>query len=283
MAVTIMPIEPLQYGLLLPAIVAAACGSLLWLRSKTPGAGRLLGAAGVGLGWLAAIFALGLAPFLPESAQAWHWLPALVILAMIAGRLPEAWPVRLISATILAGATAFALVPDWEDLGPHRLRLELLLGSVVFFTALLDRPIRMTGGRASALLLAAIAGATAAVLELGGTGMFAQMAAALAASLMGIAFAAHRPGVVAGFMPLVAVLLPGLLATGRFHTYSQVPLASYLLMSAAPLALALPFAPGWRRVLIQAGVVLILIGAAVGLAYHAEPINWKELFGEPRA
>jgi hypothetical protein len=243
----------------------------------------LLAAAGVGLGWLAAVFALGLAPFLPESAQAWHWLPALVILAMIAGRLPEAWPVRLISAIILAGATAFALVPDWEDLGPRRLHLQLLLGGGVFLLALLDRPIRATGARASAFLLAGIAAAAAAVLELGGTGMFAQMAGALAAALIGIAFVAHRPGVVGGFIPLVAVLLPGLVATGRFHTYSQVPLASYLLVSAAPLALALPFAPGWRRVIIQAGVVLVLIGAAVALAYHAEPIDWKDLFGEPRA
>jgi hypothetical protein len=278
-----MPTEPLKYGLLLPAIIAAACGSLLWMRSKTPGSGRLLAAAGVGLGWLAAIFALGLVPFLPESAQAWHWLPALVVLGMIAGRLPEAWPVRVIAAACLALATAFALVPDWEDLSPRRLQLQVLLGGGVFLLALLDRPIRATGGRASALLLAAIAGAAAAVLELGGTGMFAQMAGALAAALIGIAFVAHRPGVAAGFMPLVAVLLPGLLATGRFHTYSQVPLASCLLVSAAPLALALPFAPGWRRVFIQAGVILILIGAAVGLAYYAEPIDWKELFGEPRA
>jgi hypothetical protein len=272
-----MPIEPLKYGLLLPAVIAAACGLLLWLRAKTPGAGRLLAAAGVGLGWLAAVFALGLAPFLPESAQAWHWLPALVVLAIVAGRMPEAWPVRLISAAVLAAATAFALVPNWEDLAPHRLRLQLLLGGFVFLYALLDRPIRTTGERASALLLAAIAGAAGAVLELGGTGMFAQMAGALAAALAGIAFAAHRPGVVAGFMPLVAVLLPGLLATGRFHTYSEVPLASYLLVAAAPLALALPLPAGWRRLLIQAGVILVLIGVAVGLAYHAEPIDWKQL------
>jgi hypothetical protein len=277
MLMTNMPIEPLKYGLLLPAVIAAACGLLLWLRSKTPGSGRLLAAAGVGIGWLAAVFMLGLLPFLPDSAQAWHWLPALAVVAIIVARLPETWPVRVLGAATLATATAFALVPDWEDLAPRRLQLQLLLGVVVFLIALLDRPIRLTGGRVSALLLAVIAAAAGAVLELGGTGMFAQMAGALAAGLLGIAFVAHRPGVVAGFVPLVAVLLPGLLATGRFHTYSEVPLASYLLVAAAPLAFALPLPAGWRRVLIQSAVILVLIGAAVGLAYHAAPIDWQQL------
>src|SRR5262245_7299079 len=141
------PIEPLKYGLLLPAVIAAACGLLLWLRSKTPGSGRLLAAAGVGIGWLAATFMLGFVPFLPESAQAWHWLPALAVAAIIVGRLPETWPVRVFGAATLATATAFALVPEWEDLAPHRLRLQLLLGVVVFLLTLLDRPIRITGGR----------------------------------------------------------------------------------------------------------------------------------------
>jgi hypothetical protein len=275
-----MPIEPIKYGLLLPAVIALVCGLSLWLRSMTPPVGRLLAAAGVGLGWLVATFTLGLVPFLPESAQAWHWLPALVVAAIVAGRMPEAWPVRVICAALLAVATAYALVPDWEDLAPRRIQIQTLLGAAVFATALLDRPMRTTGGRASTILLALTAGAAAAVLELGGTGIFAQMAGALAAALLGISFAAHRPGVGAGFMPIVAVLVPGLLATGRFHTYSQVPLASYLLVALAPFAFALPIKAGWRRVLIQAAVVLVAIGIAVGLAYHAEPIDWQSLTGD---
>src|SRR5262245_18180457 len=101
-----MPRDLVNYGLLLPAVVAWVCGLSLWLGSMTPSVGGLLAAAGVGLGWLAAVFMLGLVPFLPESAQAWHWLPALVVAAIVAGRLPEAWPVRLVSAAILAAATA---------------------------------------------------------------------------------------------------------------------------------------------------------------------------------
>jgi hypothetical protein len=49
------------------------------------------------------------------------------------------------------------------------------------------------------------------------------------------------------------------------------------LVAAAPLALALPLPAGWRRVLIQAGVIVALISTAVGLAYHSEPIDWKQL------
>ena len=70
---------------------------------------------------------------------------------------------------------------------------------------------------------------------------------------------------------VVAVLVPGLLATGRFHTYSEVPLASYLLVAAAPFALALPLPAGWRRVLIAflaAMAGLYGLFAAIILAFH---------------
>ena len=113
-----MVAELLKYGVVLPAAIAAVCGLSLWVRSMTPGVGRLIAASGVGLGWLGGIFLLGLAPWLPETAQTWHWLPALAVLAIIAGRMPEAWPVRLIVAAGLGVVAAFALIPDWESIAP---------------------------------------------------------------------------------------------------------------------------------------------------------------------
>src|SRR6476659_9026176 len=138
--------ELLKYGVVLPAAIAAVCGLSLWVRSMTPGVGRLIAAAGVGLGWLGGIFLLGLAPWLPETAQAWHWLPALAVLAIIAGRMPEAWPIRLVVAAGLGAAAAFALIPDWESIAPHRRQLQIGLGAAVFALTLLDRPMRTTGG-----------------------------------------------------------------------------------------------------------------------------------------
>ena len=124
-----MVAELLKYGVLLPAAIAAVCGLSLWVRSMTPGVGRLIAAAGVGLGWLGGIFLLGLAPWLPESAQTWHWLPALAVLGIIAGRMPEVWPVRLLVAAGLGVVAGFTLIPDWESLAPHRRQLQVLLGA----------------------------------------------------------------------------------------------------------------------------------------------------------
>jgi len=269
--------ELLKYGVVLPAAIAAVCGLSLWVRSMTPGVGRLIAAAGVGLGWLAGIFLLGLAPWLPETAQAWHWLPALAVLAIIAGRMPEAWPIRLVVAAGLGAAAAFALIPDWESIAPHRRQLQIGLGAAVFALTLLDRPMRTTGGRFATILLAMIAGAAGAVLEISGNGTFAQMAGVLAAALIGMSFAAHRPGVVAGYLPLVALLLPSIVMTGYLNSSSQVPIASYVMVAAAPLALALPLPAGRKRMLVQGGVILLLLVAAVGLAYHAEPIDWQAM------
>jgi hypothetical protein len=137
--------------------------------------------------------------------------------------------------------------------------------------------MRTTGGRFATVLLAMIAGAAGAVLELGGTGIFAQMAGVLAAALVGISFAAHRPGVVAGYLPLVALLLPSIVMTGCLNSSSQVPITSYVMVATAPLMLALPLSAGRKRMLVEGGVILLLLVAAVGLAYHAEPVDWQAM------
>ena len=142
---------------------------------------------------------------------------------------------------------------------------------------LLDRPMRTTGGRFATMLLAMIAGAAGAVLELGGDrdlradgGRFGRGA--------GWDFvrgpSARR---VAGYLPLVALLLPGIVMTGCLNSSSEVPIASYVMVAAAPLALALPLAAGRKRMLVQGGLVLLLLVAAVALAYHAEPVDWQAM------
>ena len=234
-----MVAELLKYGVVLPAAIAAVCGLSLWVRSMTPGVGRLIAAAGVGLGWLGGIFLLGLVPFLPEAGHPWDWLPALAVLAIIGGRMPEVLPVRLMTAAVLAGITAYTLIPTTSELR-HRTQLQILLGPSPCFQALLDRPMKTTGGRFSTLLLASIAGAAGAVLEISGNGTFAQMAGAWRRRSSGFRSRPIGQGVVAGYLPLVALLLPSIVMTGWLNSSSQVPIASYVMVGLSPLILASP-------------------------------------------
>ena len=64
-----------------------------------------------------------------------------------------------------------------------------------------------------------------------------------AGSAIGISFAAHRPGVVAGYLPLVVAALAEHRDDGVADSSSQVPIASYVMVGLSPLILASPL-PG---------------------------------------
>jgi len=84
-----------------------------------------------------------------------------------------------------------------------------------------------------------------------------------------------------GIVPVVAVLLPGVMASGLFDTHSAVPRASYFLPALVVLVLdcaaLVPAGARLRFVLL----VLFMLAAAVGLAYWMEPIDWREMFAPP--
>src|SRR5947208_147231 len=68
-----------------------------------------------------------------------------------------------------------------------------------------------------------------------------------------------------------AVLLPGLLAAGRFYSFSDVPLSSYVLAAAAPLGLAIPELPGLRALPARVGALLRALAVLGLLAIPAVP------------
>lgn len=275
------PKEALGFGVLLPAVVAAVV--LLPLRLR-PGLGdrtaQLVSGLAIAVGFAAGYVGLGFAPLKPEDA--WNWLPWLGLGAAVVGLADRPW---LLAAVVrLAGAAlaAWLLVPVWESNEPWRLDARLLLGLMIFLTWTTDRPLADKANRGWLLLLALAAAAGAAVLMLGGSAKLAQLAGALIATSAAatVVLPAGRtlpPGIV----PVVAVLLPGLMASGLFDTHSAVPRASYFLPAFVILVLdyaaLVPAGARLRFVLL----VLFMLAAAVGLAYWMEPIDWREMFAPP--
>lgn len=262
-------------GLALPAGIALLIGTL----SKRWG--RPAGAVGCAAGWFAAVFALELFPIAPNWEQSWTWLPALAMAAGVIGVATPRGPARAISAALLAGLVAGLLVPTWESLADARNSIRIVVSAVVFALAMMDHAGELEGSRIPALAFAFVAGVAAFILERGGTASFAQMAGALAATLAGLAVFGHRPGVVSGGLPVFAVLHAGLLASGRFNSFSEVPLSSFVLTALAPLGMAIPMPEIRHKMLIRFGLIAAVAAAAVILAVRAEPIDWSLIFGQP--
>jgi hypothetical protein len=86
--------------------------------------------------------------------------------------------------------------------------------------------------------------------------------------------AAALTGAAAG----LAVLLSGLIFTGYFNSFSDVPLGSYLLVLAAPVILWLaPLGPlkdlsGPKAFAVQTATVVAVLGASLGWALAVEGI-----------
>lgn len=262
-------------GLALPGGLALAAGSF----SKRWG--RAAGAIGCAAGWLVAVFALDLFPIAPNWEQSWSWLPALAVAAGVIGASTPRGPARAISSALLAGLAAGLLVPAWESLADARNAIRIVVSAVVFALAMMDHAGELEGSRIPALVFAFAAGVAAFILERGGTASFAQMAGALAATWAGLAVFGHRPGVVSGGLPVFAVLHAGLLASGRFNSFSEVPLSSFVLAALAPLSMAIPLPNIRHKMLIRFGLVAVVAAVAVVLAVRAEPIDWSLISGQP--
>jgi hypothetical protein len=259
--------QTLLLGALLPAVLALA--PLLVLRLR-PGAGdvaqRAAGAMALGVGFLAGYAALGGEPLRPAEPQ--DWLPALALLAGAVGtleglpRTPTAlgWALRL----GVAGLAAWLLLPQWLAAKPTAWQWQLGIGAAILgLWAALDALAARRPGNWFAPLLALTAAVGAAVLMCASTAKFAQAAGVLAATLAGAALAIRGQFLpLRGLVPGVAVLLPGLMAEGAMNTFSDVPLASFALVAAAPLMLVAG-GRGWR---VATAAVLLPLAAAVGLA-----------------
>ena len=270
-------------GLLVPAAVTAGglalarCGGL---RQGAVRIGEVLAvAAGLAAGFIALAASGELTWEFLALEDAWHWLPLLSVAAAVVGVADRAlarcrllrWGVRL----VVAGVAAWLLVRGesaYQEVSPGW--YAGLTAAVLALWGVLDPAVGRWPGAWPALLLAVVGLSSGAVLALAGIMKFALVAAVPAAVLGGCAGAAWGdPGesAVRPALPAFAVALPGLLFSGWFNTFSDVPAASFLLVWAAPLALgvtAFLLAPSTKRwpAAVQAAAVLAPVGAALALA-----------------
>jgi len=272
------PKEALGFGVLLPAVMAALVLLPLRLRpSMGDRTARLLGGFAIASGFLAGYIGLGFAPLKPDDA--WNWLPWLGLGAAVAGLIDHPWWLAALVRLAGAALAAWLLVPGWESADLWRLDARVLLGLMVFLVWSTDRPLAKAANRLWLILLLLATAAGTTVLMLGGSAKLAQLAGVLSATVLAAnLIMPSGPTPPPGILPVAAILLPGLMASGLFDTHSAVPRASYFLPAFVLLLLdnaaLVPAESRVRFVLL----VLLMLGAAVGLAYGAEPIDWHEVF-----
>lgn len=121
--------------------------------------------------------------------------------------------------------------------------------------------------------------AAGAVLLHAHTARMTDLATFVAGGCLGVAVAARWAGAdLRGIAPVAAVALPGLLLDGQQSTYSEVPWYSFALVALAPLAPAplvlLPERYRRWRAFAGLGLLFVTAGAAVFLAWWAEPLSF---------
>jgi hypothetical protein len=279
-------------GLFLRAFVVpvGASTALLLLLLRWRGADRVAGALSLAAGYFAGYFYAGYdegwAPLVPTTAKdEWSWLPTLVLLAGLAPLLPmKGGPLRrgltALTALLVAGATAWLLVPNYEAMQATRpYYVGGAVAALLILWAALD-PLaeRQPGGRVP-LLLTCVAVAAAAVLLGAANLKLATLTGPLAGALTGAALVAyfnpdrrHLRGMVPGF----AVLLVGLLLQGHLEASDEVPRLGFLLVLAAPLLLWVGGRGRWAGIIQTAAVLLPLAAAVLLAALSAEPGGSEE-------
>jgi hypothetical protein len=222
--------------------------------------------------------------WIPKAER--DWLIYMVIPAAILGPialLPAVSVFERLPMYALAGlAVAWFVVPTFDDLNPpYLVQFGILVGGVVLLPSCLEPVFERLPGIVTPLVLASTAGGGAAVMMLSKNAGFAQLSAAAAAGLGGIAligFFSRGKNLVRGTAPLLIAFLGALMLVGRAYStlYSSVPTISYVLIPVAPLLMGLAAwgpAAGWsakKRAALQIILPLVAIGIAVGLGLQAE-------------
>ena len=227
------------YGAILPAVVAALI--VLPLRFRAKVSPRLLGAAAVAGGFVAAFFALGFAEHRPQ--EGWPWL---AITAALAGGLPMPVAARFVAWVGVAAFVCYRVIPpglfESEDWGPWRVQCYAAIAGGVFFLGVVSSLAK----RLTVFVWAIVVASGAGVLFWADIATFAQMAGALAAGLGAVAIVDRGGTAATGAIAVAAVLHPALLAAGCFNHFSDVPTWVFAVAGLVPLAglalTVLPFA-----------------------------------------
>lgn len=274
-------VADIGYGFLAPAGVAAIVFMLARLCCGDTGR-RIAPAVAVVAGFLTGYGLLGLGPIRPNAH--WEWIPYAALLTLAVGPSSCATTVaaceRLFYYLAASVVLAHLLVPNWENLEPSA---TVYIIAWTFFAGLLAWTLEPLSNRCSPLLYAIVLTGTAVccavVLVLSGSLRFGQIAGSAAGALTGLSLVlllVRSPALLTGIGFSFAVLIAGALLVGRVHSFSDVPLASYLLIPLAPLFLWVAALPpvsrltGWRFAATALAFPIAACGLAVALAAFAE-------------
>ncbi|HQR06211.1 MAG TPA: hypothetical protein PLN21_05285 [Gemmatales bacterium] len=265
-----MPLPPLEVvwdlvkSILLPGFVVSLVVGLILLRWKGAGLALLLGllAANVSntplpwfdwnqeLGRVCFILVLSLATILLDGEHVWKWVAKTAWVGVLSGTLCFHDNIEL--SHRLAVTAASMAIYGVLILGERKLPGWILLG-----------------------LLCATGLATALVMLHAHTARLSDVALMWMISSAGLFTATLlKKGETQGIAGPAAVLFPYLLYYGQLSTFSEVPVWSFLLIAAAPVAclLCLVLQPKFRVWSVSAVWLLFLI-AAIGLAMRYESIS----------
>jgi hypothetical protein len=215
----------------------------------------------------------------PPERLGWHWLlwpTALAMLVEVAARRPQvpataSWLLRALTA----GHAAWLLVPsglpselDWVV--PVYVWAVPAFALVVLaeWGILQSLATELPGGTLPLAAACALLGAAGVIIHAHSARM-TDIATFAAASFAGVALiAAWSRTDVGAVMPAAAVMLPGLVLSAYYETFSEVPPQAFAFVALAPLTLAVPLAilkAGIRPPNIKM-VAIVLIGLPAALA-----------------
>jgi hypothetical protein len=269
-------------GFVLPAVFAGGMFAVLSRSSREGLAGRFAPSVAFICGFVLGYFCLKLGSPVPN--RHWHWLPYVLLVPLVLGPVSAASGITLVERVLLyalVSAIAFGfLVPTWDNLEPSRLTQWIFSAGMVVLLACLLEPLSMKfrgSLLALALFIATVFGA--GVLFLSGSLRFAQIAGAGAGALLGLSAACRFDGEavpIRGLAIAWVLFAWGILLVGRTDSFSDVPLASYLLIPVSPLSLWLvtigPLSrlKGIKQLLVSLGLPLAISLAAIAFAAVAE-------------
>lgn len=202
----------------------------------------------------------------PPSRYWLTWAPLLASLVGLIATLPKVPKLLSLLLAALASTLAARLLVDHEmrEAHPWWLLAIAIFANWQVLSRLSSR--RLTASCVVMFLAAAV------VLMHAHSARHTEYCLVLAASFAAVFVSRLQAGALA---PLAAVLLPGIMLVANGETYSDVPVASFMLPALAPLALApLAFTMKHRRWLaILCAITLAgVLVTAIGLAAQAESL-----------
>jgi hypothetical protein len=224
-------------------------------------------------------------PFPPLDAT--DWLPWLALLAMILGLCeslaPSPFWARWENRLLLAGLTLwFLLGPQvanvWQPAEAAAWLSAFGVGALTLWGVAEHQAKRL--GRGAILPLAILVAGTGGILMLLNNLHLAEFAGVLCVGLIACWLVSRwRQGLTLarGGVPLVAVLLTGLLAAGRFYSFPEMPIPALILLALAPATLWIDRIGPIRRLRPwQVGIdrcvaMLAWVGIALGVTWMQMP------------